>query len=269
MATASFMAFHTSIFISRIEPNLTFAWLASFLIEAMLISLALMRTWVSRVLLIPLFLISVMAASASFVVKNEGTLEQFIQSREAQAQTGQTVESLKSDLAETQKEFDLGAKYTTSTLKRERVIKDRIEQVMSTAKGQAGQLTLFNSAMFFVLVLVLQLVSIYTAMSLKNGLSHTALSQSQASETTAVSHETVRQACENRRKGGAEKLETEEVESQDLSTGENQKSGDGSSAAEEVLRLKAQGMKPDDIAKQTGLSRATVYRLLKQGGEGK
>ena len=115
-ATAAFMAFHTQKFISRIEPNIAFAWLASLLIEGMLVSLALMRTWASRVMLIPLFLISVMAASASFIVKNEALLEQFFQNRETAEQSRQTVELLNRDLKATEKEFDLGSKYTTSTL---------------------------------------------------------------------------------------------------------------------------------------------------------
>jgi hypothetical protein len=78
-ATAGFMAFHTQKFIYRVEPNAAFAWLASFLIECMLISLALMRTFTSRILLIPVFLISVISASMSFIVKNEVVMESFIQ----------------------------------------------------------------------------------------------------------------------------------------------------------------------------------------------
>src|SRR5271169_4148983 len=143
-ATAAFMAFHTQKFISRIEPNIAFAWLASLLIEGMLISLALMRTWASRVMLIPLFLISVMAASASFIVKNEALLEQFVQSREAAEQSRQTVELLNRDLKDTEKEFNLGAKYTSSTLRRERQIKDQMAEILMTASKQDGHLTLLN-----------------------------------------------------------------------------------------------------------------------------
>jgi hypothetical protein len=62
-ATTIFMAFHIEKFMSHIEPEAALAWIAAGLIEGMLISLALMRTWISRILLIPLFLISVLFAS--------------------------------------------------------------------------------------------------------------------------------------------------------------------------------------------------------------
>ena len=258
-ATAAFMAFHTQKFISRIEPDIAFAWLASLLIEGMLISLALMRTWASRAMLIPLFLISVMAASASFIVKNEVLLEQFFQNREAAEQSRQSIELLNRDLKSTEKEFNLGSKYTTSTLRRERQIKDQIAQILMTATKQDGHLILLNSALFFVLVLVLQGVSVFTAMSLKKGFSQFPVSLSQAGETQEVSYETVRQACENRRNGDSEVPET-----QDLDFDDTQKPEDRSALSEGVLRLKAQGVKPDEIARQTGLSRATIYRILKK-----
>lgn len=62
-ATTIFMAFHIEKFMSHIEPKAALAWIAAGLIEGMLISLALMRTWISRILIIPLFLISVLFAS--------------------------------------------------------------------------------------------------------------------------------------------------------------------------------------------------------------
>ncbi len=293
--TGLFMAFHTSIFISRIVPNLIFAWTAAFLIEAMLISLALMRTWTSRALLVPLFFISVMAASMSFITKNEGILENFLQARDAQAQTGQTVQMLKQDLAETQKQFDLGDRYTTKTLQRERAIKDQIAKLMLSVKGQTGKLTIFNSAVFFVLVLILQLVSVYTATTLKAGLSQGPVSPSQASETTAISRETVRQPCETRQNGnrefenlsiggspeiektGIDKLETSEFQisgerenhGQGISTTEGHDHGEnGNGTTEKVLKLKGEGIRPDVIAQKTGLSRSTVYRILKKGEDG-
>ncbi len=256
VATAAFMAYHTQIFISRIEPNRTFAWLASVLIEAMIISLALMKTWGSRVSLVPLFFISVMAASASFVVKNEVVLEQFIQNREAEAKNRQAVELLNRNLVQTQKELELDDRYTTKTLQRERQIEDRLEQVLA-AKGPDGHLTLFNSLLFLVLVLVLQWVSVYTAMYLKNGFSHIPDSLSQGTETQPVSLETVetvRQDHEIRRNGnngGIEKLETGIDET-------------AAGTVDNVLNLKKQGLKPDAIAGMTGLSRATVYRFLKR-----
>jgi len=62
-ATTIFMTSHIEKFMSLIDPIAVFAWPAASLIEGMLISLALMRTWISRILLIPLFLISVLFAS--------------------------------------------------------------------------------------------------------------------------------------------------------------------------------------------------------------
>ena len=129
-----------------------------------------------------------------------------------------------------------------------------------TATKQYGHLVLLNSALFFVLVLVLQGVSVFTAMSLKNGFSYMPVSLSQAGETQKVSYETVRQACENRRNGDSEVSET-----QDLGFDEIQKTEDRNASSDGVLRLKSQGMKPDEIVRQTGLSRATVYRILKKG----
>lgn len=37
--------------------------------------------------------------------------------------------------------------------------------------------------------------------------------------------------------------------------------------AEQIRRLRTAGVRPDEIGKQVGLSRATVYRLLKRGEE--
>ncbi len=273
-ATAAFMAYHTQIFISKIEPNSMFAWVASVLIEAMIISLALMKTWGSRVSLVPLFFISVMAASASFVVKNEVILEQFIQNREAEAKNRQAVELLNRNLVQTQKELELGDRYTTKTLQRERQIEDRLEQVLAV-KGPDGHLTLFNSLLFLVLVLVLQWVSVYTAMYLKNGFSHIPVSLSQGTETQPVSLETVetvRQGHENRRNGDngdVEHLEMGNDKIAVLGADEIAKSEDNfyrNGTVDEVLKLKKQGFKPDDIARITGLSRATVYRFLKREG---
>jgi len=62
-ATAIFMTFHIEKFMAHVDPRAVFAWPAASLIEEMLISLALMRTWISIILIIPLFLISVLFAS--------------------------------------------------------------------------------------------------------------------------------------------------------------------------------------------------------------
>ncbi|MBF0558844.1 MAG: helix-turn-helix domain-containing protein [Nitrospirae bacterium] len=241
-----------------------FAWLAAGLIEGMLISLALMRTFVSRILLMPLFLISVLAASMSFVVRNEGLLNGFFHDR-------QMVEQLKSDLADTTKDFERGAKYTTKTLQRTRQLQDQLEQVL---KGQNGDLALFNSCVFLVFVLILQAVSIYTATSLKSVVSHRLVSAVSASqshenglETVAASGETVRQEHENRRNGDAHVDTSGISETGKTAISERDNSSDDSgrkSTDTQVLKLKSQGLKPEDISRETGISRATVYRILKQ-----
>lgn len=281
-ATASFMAFHTVIFINGIEPNLTFAWIASLLIEGMLISLSLAKGWV-RLWLIPLFITSVLAASASFVVKNEGPLESFIQGREAQEQTSQTVESLRSDLAETQKEFGLGSKYTTSTLKRERVIKDQIAQVLSTAKGQGGHLTLANSLLFLLLVLVLQGVSVSTAMTLKNGIGGSRETQNPNKEVSKfpaiVSMETTEteftETTETWKpeKGNYGNLTTKNPEKEKNKTAILEDSGPAGFGKQEegldkiaivaaVQKLKTAGATFEDLAGRFGMSKGTLSKLM-------
>lgn len=158
LATAIFVAFHTQIFISKIEPNFIFSWLAAFLIEGFLISLAVTQTAIARLLLIPLFLISVISASASFVVKNEQLLNDFFQDR-------RLAEQLKADIAdEAKNQVSLSAKYTTKTLVRERVLKDELLQIL---KGRNGDIALINALIFLILVLVMQAVSLYTAMTFK------------------------------------------------------------------------------------------------------
>jgi len=61
--TAVLMAFHIEKFMSHREPRAALAWLAAGSLEGMQISLALMQRWIAKILLIPLFLISVLFAS--------------------------------------------------------------------------------------------------------------------------------------------------------------------------------------------------------------
>lgn len=272
IATSMFMAFHTSIFIGRIEPNPIFAWTAALLIEGMLISLALMKAWASRLLLIPLFLISVMSASMSYVTKKEAVLESFLQTREAQAQTAQAIQMLKQDLTETQKQFDLGDKYTTKTLQRERAIKDRIAEIALSAKGQAGQLTLFNSAVFFVLVLVLQLVSVYTAMTLKSRIGQKGETQNQAQSVSrfpsAVSMETTETEItetwkpDNGNNGNTEteqpktfKTEIQDIEKSEVGLDKN-------AIVASIQKLKKDGTTFEDLAGRFGVSKGTLSKLI-------
>lgn len=157
--SAIFMAYHTQIFIHRIEPNVWFSWLASGLIEGMLISLAVMRaTLLNRVLLGLVFLVSVCSASASFVVRNEQLLDQFFTQK-------RVIEQVRDDIIETRKAYQLGQKYTTKTLLRERQLQDELRSIL---KGQTGDITVANVFIFFVLVLVIQSVSVYISTTLKS-----------------------------------------------------------------------------------------------------
>ena len=274
------MAYHTQIFIVRIEPNEVFAWTASLLIEGMLISLALAKGWV-RLWLIPLFIISVLAASASFVVRNEGTLEQFIEGKEAQAQASQTVETLKQDLAETHKAFTLGDRYTTKTLQRERQIRDRLEQVLASGKGQAGHMTLFNSLLFLVLVLVLQGVSVSTAMTLKNGIGQrgesTGMSGTEAGHSTGTEiwNEWNSGMVKPLERGNGEmkpgeNLKTEEAEQSEFEKPEQQEpdksdkpvdESDKKRMATELKKIKEGGQSFEHLAAEFGLSKTTIFRI--------
>jgi|GEM_PF-4129021 len=264
-ATAAFMAFHTQNFISRIEPNTAFAWLAAGLIEGMLISLALMRTFVSRILLIPIFLISVFVASMSFVVKNEGLLNSFFHDQQVIAQ-------LKSDLSDTQKDFQRGDKYTTKTLQRSRQIQD---QMLLAVNSQNGWMPLFNAGVFLALVLALQGVSVYTAMNLKNTIivslsfKPNGDSHRQECENKTVSSESLSRADDNN--GGDHDCHGNNGDSHadgNRSFGTelpmDEKSDTGIDVVTEVLKLDAEGLKPDLIARQTGKSLSTVYRILRR-----
>jgi len=263
--TAFFMAFHTQTFISRIEPNVTLAWLAAGLIEGMLISLALMRSYIAGILIIPLFLISVLAASMSFVVKNESLLNGFFQNQ-------RVMDQLKRDLSDTEGDFQRGDKYTTKTLQRSRQIKD---QMLLTLNNQNGYLPLFDAGVFLVLVLVLQGVSVYTAMTLKNILivsfpfRPNGDCHMQERDKETVSCESLNRADKNaddnhdchRHNGDAP---ADSNLSFDTELPADERSDDGVDVVAEVLRLHGEGVKPDLIALQARKSLSTVYRILRR-----
>ncbi|MGD0282725.1 MAG: hypothetical protein ABSB95_10220 [Dissulfurispiraceae bacterium] len=264
-ATAFFMAFHTETFISRIEPNVTLAWLAAGLIEGMLISLALMRSYIARILIVPLFLISVLAASMSFVVKNENLLNGFFQNQ-------RVMDQLKRDLSDTERDFQRGDKYTTKTLQRSRQLQD---QMLLALNSQNGWMPLFNAGVFLVLVLVLQGVSVYTAMTLKNTLivsfpfRPNGDCHIQERDKKAVSCESPNRADENagdnhdcHRHNGDAPAESNLSFETELSADE--KSDNSYDAVAEVLRLHGEGLRPDLIAMQTRKSLSTVYRILRK-----
>jgi DNA-binding transcriptional regulator YiaG len=251
IATAIFMAFHTQIFISRIEPNVIFSWTASLLIEGFLISLALSKTLVSRILIIPLFCISVVAASASFIVQNEQLLNQFFTQK-------RVIEQVKSDLSETQKAYSLGQKYTTKTLQRERQLQDELRAIL---KNQNGDITLASSIVFFVLVLVVQSVSIYTAASLKG-----IKSQENRENNNDVPErftypettETLKQVSETAETGIENCEKTELPEPQKL---------DKDEIITELKRMK-NSMTLQEMSGILGISKATLSRII-AGDKGK
>jgi len=224
VATAIFMAYHTQIFISRIEPNFIFSWVASFIIEGFLLTLALSRTVVSRILIVPLFLISVVAATSSYIVQNENLLDSFLKNRKV-------IEQIETDLHETKKAYELGQRYTTKTLQRERQLSDELRAVL---KGQDGEIALINLLIFFILVFVMQSVSVYTAMSLK-------------SETNS---ETLKR-----------NPETAETVKRDSETDDR-----------DAIIAKLKEMKSretlTDMSIRLGVSKATLSRVLSSGGEG-
>jgi len=161
IATAIFMAFHTQIFIAHVEPNPVFSWLASGLIEGFLLVLAMSkRTLIRYLLLAFLYLISVVSASASFVVKNENLLESFFTQK-------RLIGQLQEDLIQTRKAYLFGEKYTTKTLQRERALMDELREVL---KSQKGYLPIIQSVVFFIFCLALQTASVYTATTLKQGI---------------------------------------------------------------------------------------------------
>lgn len=280
LATAVFMAFHTQIFISRIEPNYIFSWTASLVIEGFLISLALSRTLISRILLIPLFCISVVAASASFIVQNERLLDQFFTQK-------RVVEQLKTDLSETQKAYQYGQRYTTKTLQRERQLQDELRAIL---KNQNGDITLVNSLIFLVLVLIMQSVSIYTAATLKNGkfqkppaeISETendvseivserfrVLKRPETTETDFETAETDLEMSETTETKSETKSETlkqvSELSETDFEKGKNPLDRDGIIA--ELKRLKSKTTF-DEMSRMFGVSKATLSRIISTGGEG-
>ncbi len=252
IGSAVFMGYHTQIFISRIEGNTIFSWLAALLIEGMIISLALMRTVISRMLLIPVFLISVVAASASFIVQNEKLLDDFFKNR-------RIVEQLKSDITGTQSQLSLGEKYTTRTLLRERKLKDELQAVL---RGQNGDVTIANSLIFLVLVLVMQGVSVYTAMTLKDG-----VFQKQVSEFPVTETEGNVSGFVSKRFKETETLKQDVSESETSETDFEKKVIDRDSIIGELAAIKSRTTF-DEMSRVFGVSKATLSRILTTRGEG-
>lgn len=238
--TAIFMAYHSQIFIGRIEPNVYFSWLASGLIEAMLISLATLRTILSRILLIPLFLISVIATSSSYIVSNEQILDTFFNQK-------RVISQLQKDITDEQQRFELGQKYTTKTLQRERSLKDKLNEVLDKNNGD---MTLINSLIFFVIVLIMQGVSIYFCMGLKQP------EKGRKDRETGQFHDEVLGIVDTHGQGNKQSdirtADTEEQEKEPFKS--------------EVLLLKDQKKSNKDIGKLLGISGAKVSQILKERG---
>lgn len=178
-ATAIFVAFHTVIFIQTIDPNPYLSWVLSLSIEGFLVILSMQRSWTAKLLLVPLFCISVVASSASFIIKNEDSLNKFlnlntiraaeIKMEESQKRIGQqrqeAVKQLKQDIAETQAQIqNLDGAYFTKSLQRERKLKDLLIGKMSEGEqlparaDMVDYLTAYQSIVFLFIILIVQAV---------------------------------------------------------------------------------------------------------------
>jgi len=238
--TAIFMAYHTQIFIARIEPNLAFSWLASCLIEGFIIVLALSKRTPIRYLLITLlFCISVISASASFLVKNENLLDTFFTQK-------RVIQQLQDDLSQTRKAYSYGEKYVTKTLQRERQVMDELREVL---RGQKGDIALVNALIFFMFVLVIQATSVYVATTLKQGFetgNETPFETPNETESETL-NETVIETP----------VETAKVKRYKVKRSRQRID------LEQVKRLKEQGKSYREIARELGIPVSKVYRLLK------
>jgi len=236
--TAIFMAFHTQIFIRHIEPNLFFSWLAAGLIEGFLITLAVSkRTLIRYVLLAFLYLISVISASASFLVKNENLLEDFFTHK-------RVIEQLQLDIQETKKAYQFGEKYVTKTLARERALSDEMRELL---KQQKGYLPLVQALVFFVFCLALQTASIYTATTLKQ------VSETFVKHPSKQQTETAKLNFETGHEPPPETVRETPTETDSETLIET----------EQVRRLREQGKSYREIAKEIGIPVSRVYRLMK------
>jgi len=238
VATAIFMAFHTQIFIKHIEPNLFFSWLASGLIEGFLVVLALSKSTLIRYLLLAfLYVISVVSASSSFLVRNENLLEDFFTHK-------RVIEQLQLDIQETKKAYQFGEKYVTKTLARERALSDEMREFL---KQQKRYLPLAQAVVFFIFCLALQTASVYVATTLK-----------QQPET---GHETpVKQEAETVYETPHE---TPTETSGETPTETGRETGFETPETEQVRRLREQGKSYREIAREMGIPLSKVYRILR------
>jgi hypothetical protein len=256
--TAVFMSFHTQIFIARIEPNLIFSWAAALIIEGFLISLALQKTIVSRVLLVPLFLISVVSASASFVVQNEQLLNLFITQK-------RIIQQLQNDLTSTKRAYEFGQKYTTKTLQRERQLQDELRQILTR---QNGDLTLVNAFVFLILVLVMQSVSIYTAMSVKRSVT-TRNSETRIGDTGETRSVSQGETAKHLQGETAKQEQSDTHETLTVSPGETEtvtptKTAKQSDTETQILRLRDEGKSIRAIAEELQISTRQVNKVLQR-----
>ncbi len=256
IATAVFLAWHTQIFIASIEPNPVFSWLASILIECMIIALALQfrQRKTSLIFLIPLYLISTIAASASFIVQNEGELEKMLSQK-------QQIELLSDDLKATKEAYSHGQKYVTRTLERERRLRDAMLQI----SGQAsGRIATGKAVVFLILVVVMQAVSVYLASTVTA--SHRNSVTGRNSNSVTASHSSVT--------GG----KAEDVTAHDIPVTTTQKAEENAQRTDtkndiqanmkplemQIIGMRNQGLSYRQIARELGISTMTISRVLKR-----
>jgi len=240
--TAIFMAYHTQIFIRHIEPNPVFSWLASYLIEGFIITLALSkRTPIRYLLMTLLFCISVVSASASFLVKNENLLDTFFNQK-------RVIQQLQEDLNRTREAYNLGRQYTTKTLARERALSDELREVL---RVQKGDIALVNALIFFCFVLVIQATSVYVATTLKQSFETGNETPNETGNETPfeTENETVIETPETVKvKQPRRKVKRGVRRRVDI---------------DRAKQLKEQGKSYREIARELGIPASKVYRLLK------
>jgi lambda repressor-like predicted transcriptional regulator len=196
------------------------------------------------------------------------------------------IEQLEKDLKATQKAYEFGERYITRTLQRERQLRDELRAIM---REKEGDITLINSLIFFLIILVVQSANVYTAMSLKNE-----KLQKQTAEISEVSMPEIKSFHEVSVETFPETLETPETftetftetsdEKRKVSDGKGEKvsvvSGTQKHGNEETETVKLidedakkvivaslkkrrnEGVKLEHLAETIGVSKSTLSKVL-------
>lgn len=260
--TSLFMSYHTQIFLQSIEPNLIFSWIAALLVEMMIMSLAMSikRHKASLIFLIPLYVVSTVAASSSFIASNEQELKKLFTQK-------QQIALIQQDLQRTQQGYSLGKKYISRTLERERKLYDMLHQLTAQT---SGTITVAKAIIFFIFVTIIQASSIYIASTL-TATETVITTQTETLKQPIETDKTVMPETPETGETVIDKIETKEKteieensrESKDNASSTVLDSDKNESLKEKVLKLKQQGKSYRQIAQQLHISPAKVARLLK------